>query len=426
MNNLFEDIDLSVKKNYQLVNKVVVLFCLVTFLVLPPFVSADDLFSGLNMTNDLSINGDSQSGDSANQIVAKLAGYEITGEGKVVSHNYFERDLDAPPFFNFLSEETNTITGFSMVNGGTCYGISMVAIRYFQWFILPSLLDDEALEEVRGKKLFGFGKPKSKRPLPAYAKRIGKDFDLPSWMFEWPEGSQAQRTKRIAPYRFRAFLNKNKTLAKKIEKALKSDEVNSQSKRLNSDVAKEHAIRMFDNQKGLMRKGAQLYEMISRKTHDYGNSDSKVFKAVFGRCAFDTIKKNIDNDKLGCSEIGFWGSKLKPMWGHSVVAFKITEFEAENSKTSEKVKAFKVHIYDNNDPFNTSDNVFWYFNDVQKFAPAEQYADFYDGDSPLKPKGKEFLNAIQMGPSTETFSLNFESNLMNRFSHVFEKVEVKN
>jgi hypothetical protein len=404
--------------NYEI--RVLAFLCLGFFVTCS--VSAEDSFF-----DDLNVTAASSTAEVATGIsdkILKIGSYEVKGEGKVVSHNYFERDLDAPPFYNFESSETNILTGMSKVNGGTCFGISMVTIRYFQWFILPSLIDDKALSDVRGKKLFGFGKPNSERKLPSYAKQMAKDFGLPSWMLSWPEGSQANRTKKIAPYRMRTLLSQNLKLAKKVQVALTGEVISESVARLDPELAKEHAIRMFDNQMGLMRKGAQLYEMLSKKTHEYGNSESKTFQALFGRCAFDAMLKSIDDCRLGCNEIGFWGSKLKPMWGHSVVAWKVTLFEAVNA-SGEPVKAYKVDIYDNNDPFNTSDNAFWYFSDVQKFSPSAAYADYYDGDSPLLPAGKEFLNAIQMGPSSEGFALKFEENLMNKFSKRFEKVKVQ-
>ena len=381
----------------------------------------DIAFDDLNMSSTMDTTVPAPEADKT----VSLGSYTIDQTGKVISHSYFERDLDAPPFYNFVSTETNTLTGFQRTNGGTCFGISMVTLRYFQWFILPSLLTDTELEAVRGKKLFGFGKPKTKRTLPSYAKKMAADFNLPDWVLLWPAGSQKERTAKIAPYRLRTYLTKNKLLAQKVEGALKDGDLQDASQRLDPEIAKEHSVRMFDNQMGLMRKGSQLYEMINRFIHDKGDSDNKAFKALFGRCAFDEVRKQIEDKKYGCTEFGFWSSRLKEMWGHSVVAFKITEHKAVNTTSNQRVKAFKVHLYDNNDPFNTSDDAFWYFSDTQKFNPSDQYADFYDGSNPLRPAGEEFMKSMQLGPSSENLVLRFEENVMNKFSFKMETVEIQ-
>ena len=89
------------------------------------------------------------------------------------------------------------------MNEGTCYGISMFTLRYFQWFVLPHLLSDTELAAAKAHR------------LPSYARRIAKDMGLPDWVVGSPTDdgkggklSAQQRAERITPYRLRTMLAK--------------------------------------------------------------------------------------------------------------------------------------------------------------------------------------------------------------------------
>jgi hypothetical protein len=356
-----------------------------------------------------------------------IGSYTIKGDERVLSHNYFERDLDAPPFKNFDSIESNDLTLKDKMNNGTCYGISMFTIRYFQWFILPSLLSDDELSKVRGKKFILFGKPKTTRKIPDYAYFVAKAMNLPGWMLQWPEGTQKERTAKVAPYRMRTLLSENSKMAEKLEEALQGKSGKS-TPSVDPEVAQKQAIRMFDNQFSIFKLATNAGDVISTATHSLLDSENKLVQLFFGRGAFDKIRDGIKDNKKALMEIEFCGSefgkKFSEFWGHSVVAWKVGAYKAENSK-GETVDAYKIHIYDSNDPVNAKDNSFWYFSDEQKFTVPEKYAKMYNfSGSPLLPSGKEFLKPIQMHPASENVLTKHEENFRNVLSLAFEKVSV--
>jgi len=388
-------------------------------LILLPLASAGadptDLFGDLNLGATAQGTGTAATGE-------QVGPYTIAGQGTVVQHAYFERELDAPPFYNFTSIETSIPTGFKRVNHGTCYGISMFTMRYYQWFVLPHVLDESARGRWRGSLPRAQAKA-ARRPLPNYALQVAKDMGLPDWVLAWPTGSADESRRRIAPFRLRTYLKANQALQKKVQAALTSEDNAEMAVRFDEDVAKEHAMRMFDNQMGLMRKGAQLYEWVSRRVQSWGDTDDAVFKRLFGKCSFDMMKKYLAEPKQGCFEVAIWGSAGLPPWGHSVIGYKITKFEAKKAGDDDTYEAYRIEIYDNNDPDNYYDAAFYYFPKEQRFAPSAKYAGLYDDDPPLVPKGEHFLRTTQMGPSTESVVTRLEENLMNRFSKRMERVE---
>ena len=362
--------------------------------------------------------------------------YTVEQEGTVYAHNYFERDLDAPEFRNFTSEETNTLINKTRINNGVCYGISMLTIRYFQWFILPSLLDDDTLARVRGTE-FGFWNktPKKKRKLSQYAELMARAMNLPEWILQWPEGTQAERTAKVAPYRLRTYLASKEEMAVNLVQVLHGG--NSETA-VSEEKAKEQAMRMFDNQFGIFSLFFKVGDITDELVHGLFESDNKIVKLLFGPSAFEKITSYVQDPKKGLMEVELCGSRLNSIgddgkvdffsmyWGHSVVAYKITKHGVKNEK-GQYFKAYKVHVYDSNDPFNVKDNAFWYFPDVEKWTPSEKYAAKYDHivqGSPLLPEGSNFLYTFQFHGQTENFITRREENLNNLIGVLFEKVEV--
>ncbi len=339
--------------------------------------------------------------------VCKVGPYTILGEPIVHAHNYFERELDAPDFYNFTAIETS-ISGMKRINHGVCYGISMFTIRYFQWFILPHLLTDEERMNAGPHR------------IPAYGKRIAKDFELPDWILEPIPNicsePQSVRAEKIKPYRLRQFMSNKRKLTKALEAALVKEK------------SKEHAMRMFDNQMLLIRKGTQAAAWIDKKMRK-------------GQPAFEQFVRYIKAPRVGAAEVGFWGSTTKEIWGHSVVGYKILKYKAREGANGDLEDAYQLVLYDNNDPQNTSDNAYWYFPEKKLWAPSKKYGEFYDGSNPLIPKGEQFLKATQMGPGTDVCIdknywvptgvqklqgvIRFEENFFNELSikHHLETVE---
>ena len=345
-------------------NSIIALAILASFtLVTPAQTIADigDFFSGLNVFGG---NNDNQTQLAEK---CKVGPYTILGEPTVHAHNHFERELDGPNFYNFTSIETS-ISGMKRINHGVCYGISMFTNRYFQWFILPHLLSDE--ERVKA----------GPHRIPAYGKKIAEDFELPEWVTAPIPAScsesQEERAAKIRPYRLRLYMSRRRELTKALEAKLVEERT------------KEHAMRMFDNQMLLIRKGTQLAGWLDKKMRK-------------GQPAFDQFTRYIKASRVGVAEVGFWGSTTKELWGHSVVGYKMLKYKAREGDNGDLEDAYQLLLYDSNDPRNTSDNCFWYFPEKKLWAPSKQYGDFYDGSNPLIPAGKQFLGVGQMGPGTD-------------------------
>ncbi|MBI4860371.1 MAG: hypothetical protein HY815_08925 [Candidatus Riflebacteria bacterium] len=309
--------------------------------------------------------------------------FTVSGQPVESWHTCFERELDAPSFYNFESYQQYGSFKHRFVNEGTCYGISMFTLRYFQWFILPHLLTDAQLAAARP------------RVLPGYARQVARDMGLPGWVLESPtsDGSGGrltarQRAARIAPWRLRTLLTGKADLTRALGQTIEK-------------IAKKECAMMFDNQRLLVNLGSRIAQFIDRTIFRRANRDTTMGRLFFGVGGFGLMKQYISDTSLGAFEVGFFGSKLKPMWGHSVVGFRITRFQATKRGSAGTFEAYRVDLYDSNDPTNTSDDCLWFFPSEQAFAPSKGYAEFYDGENPLLPKGKEFLLSAQLGPSAD-------------------------
>ncbi len=336
--------------------------------------------------------------------VAQIGPYTVIGQPLRTSHTYFERELDAPDFYNFESYQQYGPLKHKFVNSGTCYGISMFTLRYFQWFILPHLLTDTELAAARRPR------------LPAYSRRVARDMGLPDWVLGSPTDdgkggklSASQRTDRIAPYRLRTLLTGKAEMTRALQDAIEKS-------------VKLEATRMFDNQQLLVNLGARIAQFTDRTVFRRASRESPLGRKIFGVGGFGLMRRYVEDTSLGAFEIGFYGSKLKPMWGHSVVGYRIVEYSARKAGRKELVKAYRIDIYDSNDPSNTSENWYWFFPSEQAFAPSKAYAQFYDGDNPLKPEGKDFLKTTQLGPSAEHQMLTVEKNTFNQWLFRFKEV----
>ncbi|MBI4870880.1 MAG: hypothetical protein HY814_04870 [Candidatus Riflebacteria bacterium] len=339
--------------------------------------------------------------------VAQLGPYTVIGQPVRTFHTYFERELDAPDFYNFESFQTYGPFKHKFVNSGTCYGISMFTLRYYQWFILPHLLTDAELAAAKPRK------------LPAYARRVAKDMGLPDWVLASPADdgkggklAAAQRAERIAPYRLRKLLTGKADMTRALQEAIEK-------------TAKVECARMFDNQQLLLNLGARIAQFADRTLFGRVPRDSELGRKFFGVGGFGLMKKYVQDPSLGAFEIGFYGSKLKPMWGHSVVGFRIVQYAARRKGATGTVEAYRIDLYDSNDPTNTSDDCFWFLPSVQAFAPSKAYAAFYDGDNPLLPKGKDFLRSTQLGPSAEQQMFTVEKNTFNQWMFRHKTVGVE-
>lgn len=333
----------------------------------------------------------------AAETVAQVGPYTVFGQPVRVFHTYFERELDSPDFFNFESYQQYGPFKRKFVNSGTCYGISMFTLRYFQWFILPHLLSDAELAAAKPRR------------LPAYSRRVARDLKLPEWVLGAPANDgkggklgARERTQRIAPYRLRTMLKGKADMTKSLQEAVEK-------------TAKLECARMFDNQQLLVNLGQRIAQFTDRTLFGRAPRESVLGRKLFGLGGFGLMTKYVQDTSLGAFEIGFYGSKLKPIWGHSVVGFRITQFSARKTGTAELAEAYRIDLCDSNDPGNTSDNCFWFVPSVQGFAPSKAYAEFYDGDNPLQPKGKDFLLSTQLGPSAEHQLLTVEKNSYNQW-----------
>jgi hypothetical protein len=330
-------------------------------------------------------------------VVAKFGPYTVVGQPVKTLHTYFERELDAPDFFNFESYQQYGPFKHKFVNSGTCYGISMFTIRYFQWFVLPHLLTDAQLAAAKPRR------------LPAYARRVAKDMGLPDWVLGSPADdgrggklTASQRAARIAPYRLRKLVSGKTELTKALQETIEK-------------TAKLECTRMFDNQQLLLNMGARIAQFADRTLFGRVPRDSELGRKFFGVGGFGLMTKYVEDTSLGAFEIGFYGSKLKPMWGHSVVGYRIVQYAARKAGSAALVEAYRIDLCDSNDPSNSSDNCFWFVPAVQGFAPSKAYAEYYDGDNPLLPKGKDFLHSTQLGPSAEQQMFSVEKNTFNQW-----------
>jgi hypothetical protein len=343
-------------------------------------------------------------GAPAVQTPLQIGPYTVSGPPVKTLHTWFERELDSPPFFNFESYQQYGSFKHKFVNSGTCYGISMFTLRYFQWFVLPHLLSDPQLAAAKPRR------------LPAYARRVAQDMGLPGWILGAPTDdtagrklTAAERTARIAPYRLRTLLKGKPDLTKALGKSIEQ-------------IAKEEATRMFDNQQYLVNLGSRVAQFLDRTIFGRVNRESVLGRKFFGVGGFGLMKQYVEDTSLGAFELGFYGSKIKPMWGHSVVGFQIVQYAATKRGAAGSFEAYRIDLCDSNDPDNGSDNCYWYFPSERSFAPSKAYADYYDGDNPLLPKGKDFLFSAQMGPSAEQQLLSVEKNSFNRWMLDFKKV----
>lgn len=356
------------------------LLCAVLLALVPSVAPAQNFFSDL-IHGGRNAEAAPPSSDGAEPAVVETIGdYEILDDGVVTAHLGFDPKFDAPAFYNFVSTEENTLIKFKRTNQGTCYGISIFTLRYFQWFVLPHLLDDAALATLRGKKLH--------RSLPRYARIVAEQMKLPAWVLAWPdrELDREGRLAKIAPYRLRTYCAGNENLAEGLAEAL----------------TKEHSIRMFDNQMILARKGAQIAAWI----------DMKIRK---GTPQFFLMNKYVSDPKLGACEVGFWSHDRG--WGHSVVGYRISRHTARKGRKT--LEAYKIDLYDSNDPRQSFGDALWFVPDAKLFAPSKRYADLYDD---LVAPGEDFVKASHLGPGAEQKLLDFEANLFNRFSLRFEAV----
>ncbi|MBI2943870.1 MAG: hypothetical protein HYY25_06690 [Candidatus Wallbacteria bacterium] len=340
----------------------------------------------------------------ATATVAQFGPYTVLGQPVKVFHTYFERELDAPDFFNFESYQEYGPFKHKFINAGTCYGISMFTLRYFQWFVLPHLLSDEQLKAAKARR------------IPAYARRVAKDMGLPDWVLGSPTDdgkgkklSASARAQRIAPYRMRTLLKGKTALIRSLQDSIER-------------TAKLECVRMFDNQQLLMNLGQRIAQFTDRTLFGRVPRESELGRKLFGVGGFGLMRKYVEDTSLGAFEIGYYGSKLKPIWGHSVVGYRIVQYAARKAGSPGQVEAFRIDIFDNNDPTNTSDNAFWFIPDAQGFSPSKEYAEFYDGDNPLVPKGKHFLRPAQLGPSAEQQMLTVEKNTFNQWMFRHKRV----
>lgn len=338
------------------------------------------------------------------QPVAQIGPFTVSGKPVKTFHTYFERELDAPDFFNFESYQEYGPLKHKFVNAGTCYGISMFTIRYFQWFVLPHLLTDAQLATAKPRK------------HPAYASRVAKDMGLPAWVLGSPADdgkggrlSASQRAERIAPYRLRKLLTGKAAMTRALQDAIERS-------------AKLECARMFDNQQLLMNLGTRIASFVDRTVFGKAPRESELGRKIFGVGGFGLMKRYAEDTSLGVFEIGFYGSKLKPMWGHSVVGYRIVQYEARKKGSPAPVEAYRIDLYDSNDPANTSDDCFWFIPSVQGFAPSKEYGGFYNDESPLLPKGKDFLHSTQLGPSAEQQMLSVEKNTFNQWLFRYKRV----
>lgn len=340
-------------------------------------------------------------------VVAQFGPYTVVGQPVKTMHTYFERELDAPDFFNFESYQSYGPLKHKFINSGTCYGISMFTIRYFQWFVLPHLLTDAQLASAKPRR------------LPAYARRVAKDLGLPGWVLGSPADdgkggklSASQRAERIAPYRLRTLLTAKAGMAKALQTSIEQS-------------AKIECARMFDNQQLLMNLGSRIASFVDRTVFGKAPRESELGRKIFGVGGFGLMKRYVEDTSLGSFEIGFYGSKIKPIWGHSVVGYKIVQYVAKKAGKSEPVEAYRIDLYDSNDPANTSDDCFWFLPSEQAFAPSKGYSDYYNDENPLLPKGKHWLHSTQLGPSAEQQMLTVEKNTFNQWAFRYKRVGVE-
>lgn len=392
------------------------LFFFVLFLAVSPGLRAQTLgFDDLSATAGAGAGGGGGRAATAAGTAASLPPWTITlAPAETVAGCHFDPALDAPNWGNFTSVESNTLLHTKRVNDGTCYGISVFVIRYFQWFVLPHLLTDA--ERSRA----------GRRSVPVYARTLAKRLALPDAILQEPRGTQAEREALVAPWRLRTLLTARPAVGTAVLAALEDPATKGPLTPDYAAFSKEHSARMFDNQMFLMRLGARLRETVSSWVQGKTDPDSPYIRRIFGRTSFDLMTKGLDDPRLGLVEVGFWSSTRKPRWGHSVLAWRITRHEARKQGSTKVFEAFRVDLWDSNDPDNGLDDAFWYVPDENRFAPTAKYGDLYDdGEAPLVPAGEVFLRPTQMGPGSESALLRFEANVLNQISLKVEKVEAR-